>query len=498
MTDWTLLGSDPAPGDPALIGVGARSLDQAAQALREADGELGRIARGAKGADLRGCAADALDELIRAVRTDLDPIASSFERVGGALAGYGTTLADLQAEARRALARATVADQRRCAADGDRALAAEQLRAQSRSLATAKTAQRSVDLQNAVDARAVIDPGVAARNAQESRDAARRSFRAQAATDEAQLRLRGVERRLADAEDELERARADGRSVHERWDDASHRAARQVDGALADALRNRSMLEKAVDRVRDVAGALARFIEDPGPYLAAAREHIETITNVLSKLATALSIAAKLLAIVPGLQQFAAMVQLVSVALSVLELALQVVSLAFGVYLMATSAKGRDGQPLIGWGDLAFDAIGVGVGFAGMRGKLDPTQSIAGRARKEAATVARAGKEAAAVAKAGGGATLKSTVKDIARDDGKGLVVDKMLDASEAAAKRRFPSAFRSEPRRVSICVPHVRTRRTPPPSRPFPPVTQPFPRPARTVPDRDPWSTAGGGGSSW
>lgn len=474
MTDWTLFDGDPAPGDPPQIVQGVTLLRGASRAMDEVGDELARISSGSRDADLKGAAADALEELICGVRDDLRPISASFDRVASALGGYASILEQLQDEARRALVRAQVAEQRRQVEQSAQDAAAAVLDAQRRSLRDAKQHERSVDLQNVVDARSLLDPTVASRNAHESQEAARRTAKADKAKRDAEAALARIQARLRAAEAELEAARRTARSVHERWDEESRRAARSVDGALADALKNRSNWEKALDRVSDMVGALQELIEDPARFLAAAREVLLEFAKILGALSTVFGILAKI-ALFIGLPELAATFELISLTMAAMDILFTLAAVLIGAYLAATDARDAHGRPYVRWGDVAFDGIGLAVSVAffavsvgsGSGGLFKGASSAGSAAGKEAADVAGAGVRS--TMKVGAEEGLKypagKMIDDVVLGDLAPFVADAEIDMVHDHVKAAVPSAFAYRPRPVSVCVP--RRPRPVPSSRP-------------------------------
>lgn len=366
MSNWQLVGGDPAPGDVATIKMRVGHLDRAAEALEEASIELSRISRGSSEAAWRGKAADQMRDVLDSYRHDLRPIANSFRSVGRALARYADDLGDLQARARQALRRAKVAEAQQASAERDRKTASTLLAQQRQTLA----ARRRAEVHHAASSTvtSLLDPGAAAANSQERARLTQLTHRAEASERETTNRVRAIEFRISTAQADLRSARSTTSAIKKEWDQRSRGTARIVDDSLADHLRNQSWLEKVIKFPGEAFEAIGRFVDDPLPYIAELHKALDIAQSFVSKFATVVSIAAKVVAIIPGLQHVAAALGAIAAVATVAVLALAAAKFATSAILWGNGYPGPDGKPMVGAGDLLLSGVDLVTSVGAVKG----------------------------------------------------------------------------------------------------------------------------------
>lgn len=109
MTDWALVGGDPALGHPEAFRSLADRLGSAAEAASCAVRQVERVGANLDGAVWRGESAEAFAAKLGELPGQLAKMHDSYSSASGALAAYGRLLQSLQERARIAVARAVSA-----------------------------------------------------------------------------------------------------------------------------------------------------------------------------------------------------------------------------------------------------------------------------------------------------------------------------------------------------------------------------------------------------
>lgn len=120
--DWTLLGGDPAPGDPAAVRATAERLLHAALQAIAAERSTTMFATAVRDGSWRGAAATSVAAAVTSVGPEVALFVDAGQAAGRALQGWANVLESVQASALDLLATAT-------AAEADRAAAEEHLEA---------------------------------------------------------------------------------------------------------------------------------------------------------------------------------------------------------------------------------------------------------------------------------------------------------------------------------------------------------------------------------
>lgn len=111
MTDWGLVGSDPAPGDVGAIRLAAQSFGTISSNAQTASGQVSQlVGQVHSGGYWTGKAATAWADTARNLPPDLDKLAVSYGEAASALNTYAETLAVHQARAQQILTDAALAN----------------------------------------------------------------------------------------------------------------------------------------------------------------------------------------------------------------------------------------------------------------------------------------------------------------------------------------------------------------------------------------------------
>lgn len=343
MTDWTLVGGDPAPGDVGLVGEAAGAFDRMALRAGEASEALTRLVGQIDSGEIwAGRAADTWVEQARQAPPDLDKVRTSFGEAANAIRTYAVELDGAQVAARRAADDAISADAalRQARADVARTQAAAGAAEQ------AAGGARSARDRAASDARSLppdADPGTRA-----AADGRARS---------AESAVWSAEAGAAGAARELDAARAAERSAQERLDDARRRAELVRESAEESARRLESLLNEASHHGIRNRGFLRRTVEDTFQALDDMYS-VESITAALDLVSDVMGVAALVAAFIPG-------GQVVAVALAGASVIFSAAAL-IGHIVMAT--RGQESWTDVGWraAGTALSAFGAVKGFKGI------------------------------------------------------------------------------------------------------------------------------------
>jgi uncharacterized protein YukE len=228
--NWSALGRDPVPGDPAEVGRIATAIGAVGDDAADVVGRLRSIDSAAGPAVWRGDAAEAFRRVLAEAGPQLTRFADSHHRAEEAVQKYATALAEAQetarraeSEAERAISDRDLAERTRAEAEGDRSRAAGERRA-------AQLQLEQADVLNGV-AGASGDPVYAAQMADYRRQVGTR--RDQWETSEATAR--GREQAAKELVDAAEGRLATARALSgDAWQDRRD-AARQLEKELEDA-----------------------------------------------------------------------------------------------------------------------------------------------------------------------------------------------------------------------------------------------------------------------
>lgn len=251
--DWSLVGGDPAPGDPAGIRTIAGRYAVVADDAQTAAVELRSVYERAEASFWEGDAADRFrEELSGDVLDNLVKLERSFTTAECTLRTYASDLESLQATARDQLVEAcdASADQ----ADADRRTA-ERSAYESRLRAVERQQQAEVDrLRSEYTRLACGPPG----NEAALDEIRRRYYEAQGclastsrAVADATRSVDAAQREAGTAADRLRRATAQVRAIKDERDDAVQRAIAGIDRAAAEGVANKSWWERAGEWVGD-------------------------------------------------------------------------------------------------------------------------------------------------------------------------------------------------------------------------------------------------------
>jgi uncharacterized protein YukE len=369
MSDWGLVGGEPAAGDPNGIRTLCGVVDRAGDAAHDAQMGLQNVGGSIAGSIWEGDAADKFAIAFDGLAPDLGLMASSYYRLSEALREYALDVERLQVSANHALTRARLA--RNAAAQAGPALDAARQQVQS---LTRQMQEVSADIRRKTLQRSLVTDPV---EASAIDDAIWRSRayhgRLQHAFGDARVQEDVHHRELIDAERELRDQRAQVDALRGDHHAAEKRAAQRIRDALEEGLRNRSNLSKvggAVggwvgDRFEDMATGAADIVHGirTGDWERVAfglRRFLDGVTAILG---IVLLIAAF---VVPGLGP---------------ALALVIFGLAASKALLTAGLMGRvdphTGRRVDGI-DLLFDGIGVAFAATGAVAAREAAQAAIG------------------------------------------------------------------------------------------------------------------------
>lgn len=372
--DWSLVGGNPAPGEPGLIQLVARRASNTADRASDSQLFFERLTLDVSACGWEGEAADKFQTAFAPIGPDLGVMARSYESVSSALATYAAQLEGLQAEAQRALARAELARHRRETAEARLAAASRRVSDLSRQLTSVRADEAFKRTQ--VNAALWLDPAggaVAERHALARSIATRRSI--ESALSEVRTEEHQARSARDSAEGELRQARAEVDSVRAERRQAEARAARAIRDALADQLKNKSNIEKGLSKVYDGFKAVGEFGSafirgDFETVVATIREVIQALDKILLVLTIVAVVVLVVLSPFTGGATAAAAFALATAAMKVLtvaSIALQSVDL----WMMSLQANNGWVDPTTGRvptsGDLMAGAAWLAVSAVGFK-----------------------------------------------------------------------------------------------------------------------------------
>lgn len=387
MTNWDLIGGNPAPGRPTEIRQLARRLDFAATEADAATSALEDIGLDLPESGWQGKTAEAFIDVFGELAPELRKLVHAYEGVGGALSRYADRVEDLQQSAMQAAARATEAEAARRTSESAVAAATSALRSY-RSQYEAATRRADQARDQAVELSASGNPAaeVAWDHYHDVRqDAGRLGDQVHQATGQ----ISAAESAVDQAGRTLRRSCDDADDIADAFRRAAATAGREIQDALPDGWANRSNLEKVLSTAGDVLGGVGELVTFLNPVafgltlveelvahggdLGAAldsmanslldavhvvRRALDYIDDALGLLTTIFTVGAFFF---PVLAPVAAGLALASLVVAATKLTLT--ATALGLY----AATGRTDRE-VGWGELFWDSVGVAVAVVGYKG----------------------------------------------------------------------------------------------------------------------------------
>lgn len=295
LTDWRIVGGDPAPGDAEAVGVAAAVFEGVAVRSAEASRALsGLVAEVDSGTMWIGSAAIAWADQAREIPKDLESLHRSYSEAGTALRAYAATLTIYQGFARRTLAEAVAADEAhgRAAAEvtsceSERETAIDSLR----------SAERDVDdaRRRGSDALLTGDAGLGDLVAVQLSEASASVERARIRIERLDERIREGRRRMSAAAAELDDARRRSAAIKATVEEAGDTAQGALVRASEHGIRNRHTVIRVIQDGMAFAADTARYAFT-----------VENITSALDLVSDVMGTAAFVTAFIPGLQPLAA------------------------------------------------------------------------------------------------------------------------------------------------------------------------------------------------
>lgn len=283
MSDWDLIGGDPAPGDPGLIRLLAGDLATTATGAQDARVALSSIGGEVVASGWKGEAAEKFEQAFTPIAPDLGAMAESYDRAADALRTYATELNEIQAEVRYALNRARLAKQRQDLTGPRLDAARATVSSLTRQLSLVATEQKLMTVQAPLYA---SNPVTAAQHAQDLQRL-RSTYRAvQQSLDGARSQQRALQGELDGARADLGAAHRQADDLRERRRSAERTAANAIHDALAHSIKNKSNFDRvahwAQHQLHDLGHALGNLREEI--YEVAVKLH--KVLDVLEKIAT--------------------------------------------------------------------------------------------------------------------------------------------------------------------------------------------------------------------
>ncbi|MEQ1785440.1 MAG: hypothetical protein ABL966_00180 [Acidimicrobiales bacterium] len=333
MTDFALVGGDPAPGQPGWFTFVSRSFRSVQETAEVCASDLRNLTEQWGAADWSGEAADRFRALIGDLPKDLDKLFISYLTAEKATAQYADRLAELQADARTSLGRARSATD-----DEDRARARHQDAANRFGAADGSYHGWQSEVRRVrVQLGAAVEPSQRSTAEAQLRHAERERGRAGSARSAAQSTMATEERSIEDARSRIRAQVHACRSVADARQAALATLRSKLAAASEVGIQNRNFFERGRDF------AVGVVTGDPEA-VAALRDGLRTISQVLSIASTALMFVAPFLG--PAGPVLLAVVKAAAVVTSI-------AALLCTVYLTA------GGHPGGGGGELLQDAVVV-------------------------------------------------------------------------------------------------------------------------------------------
>lgn len=346
MTDWSALGSDPAPGDSDVMREVAQALSTLAKDAYEAAKDLSRIAGGVSSADWTGLAAIAAHRRLDQSVPGLFSYSGAQSTAADAISTLAEVLPSLQQRARTAAETATQAAKDR---DGAVAWGATSLAAIAAS--RARIVQHRADLlqQQAVD---VMSGG--ASGAQQS---IQQQLNAEnARMDQHNADLASARKAAATAASNLDGARHDATAIRLDHENAVHECARKLGDA-----RDRFLVTDSPIQVwlKDTIRGGKKLVTD----IVASKE-FEQLLNICESVSTVLTIVAVVISIFGVTAPIVGVLLLASAALSAVVLVGHVLQMANGTK--------------------KWDFVDIGIGVVGLVPGFGKAGKLLGKAGKAA------------------------------------------------------------------------------------------------------------------
>ncbi len=294
--DWSLVGGNPAPGNPTLIRDLAGMIATAASDAYEAQASLDGIAADLGATGWEGEAARAFDGAFSPLPGDLGLMAASYDGAARALSVYADRLEAIQAAARHALTRAELASYRRGVADERLAAARGRILDLGRQLAVTRAQEEAAELARAAplpdDLWSFTDDANLTRVRQQRWSIEQALGSATAEQDSADCARGQADGDLGTARGSIAALATDRR-------EAEQRAARAIAASLAGSLRNDSFGETLFGIVADgVEAAIYLGLGEWDEAVDNVLEVVAALHTVLDKLETLTAILAAGLALV--------------------------------------------------------------------------------------------------------------------------------------------------------------------------------------------------------
>ena len=349
MSDWDLIGGDPAPGDPGSIRTLAREIQSTAERAHEARVALDGCTTDILSIGWAGDSATKFHSVFEPMAPSLGLMAESFELASSALGSHAGRLDQLKTEVAQALARARVARQRRDAA-GPQLDAA---RASVNRLNSELNAVSAAERRNIIVAPLyATDPASAVAHAQDLQRL-QSTYRAVAgALNGERARAGSLQRELESANGELNAARSTADRIRDEFHRLENSTADRLHDALEKGLKNESDFQRFMHAAGEVAHGLLRPDELILNVLKKVNWHalLLALHDFLKVLNDVLAFVGPIIAIVfPPAAAFIAVVALVVAAATFVT----------GLIAYFTSTAQERKEHHLSTGELAWEGVGV-------------------------------------------------------------------------------------------------------------------------------------------
>ncbi len=249
MSDWDLIGGDPAPGDPGSIRTLAHEIQSTADRAHEARVALDGCTNDILSIGWEGEAATKFHATFAPMAPSLGLMAESYELASSALGSHAGRLDQLQAEVARALARARVARQRRDAT-GPQLDAA---RASVNRLNAELNAVSAAERRNVIVAPLyATDPASSAAHTQELQHLQSTHRSVASALSNERTRFGSLQREVDDANGEINAAKAVADAIRSDFHRLERSTADRLHDALEKGLKNESNFHRFLHAAAEV------------------------------------------------------------------------------------------------------------------------------------------------------------------------------------------------------------------------------------------------------
>jgi hypothetical protein len=368
MTDWSVVGGDPAPGDPGSIQLFAREVAHTADLAHQCRMELESVGASCSSMRFEGETARQFNTAFSVLTPRLSLVSEAYYGVAGVLRDYSRRLEATRREAMQATERAWLAQRRRAEASSARDAAASRVRSLQQSLSGAKASERS--LYSRYTAESAAHAPSAPSTFGQYRSAVSRRTSLEAQQGQAENERRAYERLANQEQDRLDRERRLVNDLREQHRSDEKQTADALVAAMPEALRNASFWSKAGDWIGDRAEGIDRFVSELASNAAGVLDALHDgdwlravfyAREVLSQIEAIVGVILLALAVVLFFTGIGAPLALLVIAAGVASMKL----LASWTLYTTKYTSPKTGKQAVGTGELIMDVAGAALAWLG-------------------------------------------------------------------------------------------------------------------------------------